>query len=143
MNGPYFSYKSIDELGFTQYAAANDLIIIFPQARFSILNLWTCFDFTGYTGSDTYLTKDGVQMKAFSKMLDRVVEEREADYDYEAMNIYTHDGVWLIVTEVWRFIQAYPDWIFQWAFFFIWYPYKFILDIVVLFSQPTADTTSS
>lgn len=55
-------YAPITDLGYTHYAASNDIIVIFPQARFSWANSTTCFDFFGYTnldyltGKDTYMT---------------------------------------------------------------------------------------
>jgi len=62
---PTSDYMTITDLGYTHYAASNDIIVIFPQARFSLLNYNTCFDFFGYTnldylrGKDTYMTNEG------------------------------------------------------------------------------------
>ena len=37
-------YFTITDLGYTHYAASNDIIVIFPQARWSLINFKACFD---------------------------------------------------------------------------------------------------
>lgn len=44
----YFVYK----LGFNDYAASNNLIMVFPQQSLQIMDNNGCFDFAGYTNSN-------------------------------------------------------------------------------------------
>lgn len=43
--GEYFIYEN----GYNNYAVSNDLIIVYPQVKFSLGNFNSCFDFVGYT----------------------------------------------------------------------------------------------
>jgi len=56
-----FGELNIQHTGWVQYAAANDLIVIFPQIRYQLTNPYTCFDFIGYTSwfTDEYMTRNG------------------------------------------------------------------------------------
>jgi poly(3-hydroxybutyrate) depolymerase len=58
----------IRESGFADWAAANRMIVLFPQAAPSSLNPSSCWDWWGYTGLD-FLSKDAPQMKAIAGML--------------------------------------------------------------------------
>jgi len=44
--------------GYLEWAASNNLLILFPQASPSDLNPFGCWDFWGYTGED-FLSKTG------------------------------------------------------------------------------------
>jgi hypothetical protein len=63
----------IRETGFADWAAANKLIVLFPQAASSSLNPYTCWDWWGYTGLD-FLSKDAPQIKAVAAMLDALAK---------------------------------------------------------------------
>ena len=83
----------MNDFGYGQYAASNDLIVIYPQQKWDWYNPMTCPDYRGYStmGSRGYLTNKGPQMKAYKAMLDRLVEPRDAskwDYMSDAANIY-------------------------------------------------------
>jgi len=73
----------------TQYAAGNDLIIVFPQVKMDITNISACWDFGNYFfSSDNYYNNEGLQNKALKKMIDRTLEARdESTYDYYNGNI--------------------------------------------------------
>ena len=61
--------------GYNQWADANRLIVLYPQAikRFSPLawNPRGCWDWWGYTGAD-YHTQAGAQIRAVKAMIDRL-----------------------------------------------------------------------
>ncbi len=54
--------------GFADWAAANRVIVLFPQAAPSTLNPGSCWDWWGYTGLD-FLSQDAPQIKAVAAML--------------------------------------------------------------------------
>lgn len=56
--------------GYNELAEKNDIIIIYPQARTSVLNPYGCWDWWGYT-STAYASKLGPQMAGIKVMLDR------------------------------------------------------------------------
>ena len=58
--------------GFREWADTNRLILLFPQVLESALdNKFGCWDWWGYTNRD-YPTRDGKQIKAVKRMLDRL-----------------------------------------------------------------------
>ncbi len=74
----------IREAGYNAWAAAHDVIVLYPQARSSEPSLvawWQpfnpngCWDWWGYTGTD-YAVKTGVQIKAIMDMVDRLALPR-------------------------------------------------------------------
>jgi hypothetical protein len=62
----------IRDAGYNRWAAANNLVILYPQATRSASNPNACWDFWGYTGSD-YFGQKGKQMRAVKAMVDRVL----------------------------------------------------------------------
>lgn len=65
---------------YTRWAAANGIVVLFPQARASTPSLFNpfaqpnprgCWDWWGYTGAE-YLTRDGVQIRAVWAMVERL-----------------------------------------------------------------------
>ena len=54
--------------GYNPWAAANDMVVLYPQAKRTALNPKGCWDWWGYTGVD-YASKVGVQMDAVDKMV--------------------------------------------------------------------------
>ena len=64
--------KFIEGSGFTRWADANRLVVLFPQVSANpILNPKACWDWWGYTGED-YLTKDASQIAAIWRMAGRL-----------------------------------------------------------------------
>lgn len=63
----------IRDSGLARWAAANRLIVLFPDVGFGGLNPQACWDWWGYTGQ-SYLTKDAPQIRAVRRMLDRLGE---------------------------------------------------------------------
>mmetsp|Transcript_1239 Transcript_1239/g.1976 ORF Transcript_1239/g.1976 Transcript_1239/m.1976 type:complete len:323 (-) Transcript_1239:49-1017(-) len=63
--------------GYIEWAEANDMIVLFPQAAVSLVsNPQTCWDWWGYTNSQ-YATKKGVQMKALFDMTQNLPTQLE------------------------------------------------------------------
>lgn len=60
VNG-YNGWDFLYSYGLNDYAASNNLIMVFPQANVSLFNIYQCFDFEGSnTGrNDVGITKDG------------------------------------------------------------------------------------
>jgi len=61
--------------GYNEWADGNRIVVLYPQAVKNILisNPNGCWDWWGYTGP-AYAAKDGTQMKAIMKMVDRLVQ---------------------------------------------------------------------
>lgn len=60
-----------EEAGYNEWADANDIIVLYPQAKSSPGNPYGCWDWFGYTGAN-YAVQDGPQMKALKAMIDKV-----------------------------------------------------------------------
>jgi hypothetical protein len=74
----------VREAGYNAWAAAHDVIVLYPQAEASqpsMMAWWLpfnpngCWDWWGYTGTD-YAVKTGVQIKAIMAMVDRLAQPR-------------------------------------------------------------------
>jgi poly(3-hydroxybutyrate) depolymerase len=61
----------VREAGFPAWADANRLVLLFPQVTTTTVNPQACWDWWGYTGRD-YLTRNGPQIEAVRRMLDRL-----------------------------------------------------------------------
>ncbi len=61
--------------GYANWADANALIVLFPQASSSPMNPQGCWDWWGFTGSD-YLTRDAAQISIVFRMLERLGQPR-------------------------------------------------------------------
>ena len=71
--------RFVREAGYNRWADGNRLIVVYPQvvARyFWIYNPRGCWDWWGYTGTN-YATRDGSQIRALSKMVDRLGASRK------------------------------------------------------------------
>ena len=55
--------------GYNTWAEANNIVVVYPQAKSSALNPETCWDWWGYTGP-AYASKAGPQLAAMGKMVD-------------------------------------------------------------------------
>jgi poly(3-hydroxybutyrate) depolymerase len=62
----------IRDAGYNRWAAANRIVLLYPQTTASALNPNRCWDFWGYTGLD-YRTRRGPQMRAVKGMIDRLL----------------------------------------------------------------------
>ncbi len=58
--------------GYNEWAEGSDIVVLYPQARKSMMNPNGCFDWFGYAGAD-YAVKSGRQMRAIKGMIDRLV----------------------------------------------------------------------
>ena len=65
----------IRDSGYANWADANALIILYPEAASSPVNPQGCWDWWGYTGQD-YLTRDAPQIQIVRAMLDRLAQPR-------------------------------------------------------------------
>jgi poly(3-hydroxybutyrate) depolymerase len=74
----------VREAGYNAWAAAHDVIVLYPQVQPSQPNLlawwlpanpYGCWDWWGYTGTD-YAVKSGVQVSAIMAMVDRLAAAR-------------------------------------------------------------------
>jgi poly(3-hydroxybutyrate) depolymerase len=79
-DGQRFGTTFVDHAGYKETADANDIIVLFPQAtRYTYVampdlpNPEGCWDWWGYTNS-SYADKDGPQMAAVKRMVDRVAK---------------------------------------------------------------------
>lgn len=63
----------IRDSGLARWAAANRLIVLFPEVTVGALNPQACCDWWGYTGR-SYLTREAPQIRAVRSMLDRLAE---------------------------------------------------------------------
>lgn len=72
--GVPFGLQMVLHAGYNEWADANNLIVVYPQAQKSAANPNGCFDWWGYLGGgpDAYLTKDAPQMKAVRAMMKAV-----------------------------------------------------------------------
>ena len=114
VDGPWLAFDEIYYGGWLEYAAANDLIMLMPQARNHWFNPMECFEATNYNqwwDDKTFITKNGIQMQALKKMLERVTEPRSGSYNYGARNILTLSDFDFFLFDSWRFLLAFPDWI--------------------------------
>ena len=65
----------IRESGYANWADANALIILYPEASSSPVNPQGCWDWWGYTGQD-YLTRKAPQIQIVHAMLERLAQPR-------------------------------------------------------------------
>jgi poly(3-hydroxybutyrate) depolymerase len=58
--------------GYYRWAAANRIVVLYPQAIEAAGNTRACWDFWGYSG-DGWRTREGVQMRAVGSMIERLL----------------------------------------------------------------------
>jgi len=58
--------------GYNEWAEANNIIVVYPQVKAGIGNLYECWDWWGYTDSN-YHTRRGKQVSAIDGMIDRLL----------------------------------------------------------------------
>jgi len=61
----------VKESGYAAWADANRLVLLYPQVTSTTVNPQACWDWWGYTGRD-YLTRNGPQIEAVRRMLERL-----------------------------------------------------------------------
>lgn len=62
----------VENTGYLEWAAANDIVVVFPQAKANDLNPKGCWDFWGYTGVD-YASSLAVQTSTIKNMVERII----------------------------------------------------------------------
>lgn len=76
-----------------EWAVTNDIIIMYPHADPGIRNFFLCWDtglgaFPSWSSSrDDFTNKQGIQIKAVKKMIDRLYEPRDT-----SLHVYSRDG---------------------------------------------------
>ncbi len=65
----------IRDAGYNRWAAANNIVVLYPQTTEAFVNPNRCWDFWGYTG-EGYYGQQGKQMRAVKAMVDRILGER-------------------------------------------------------------------
>ncbi len=73
--GHRFGTTFVEHAGYKETADANNIVVLFPQATISAANPEGCWDWWGYTNS-AYANKDGLQMAAVKRMVDRIMQPR-------------------------------------------------------------------
>ena len=63
----------VRDAGYNRWAAANRIVLLYPQATASAGNPRACWDFWGYSG-EGWRTREGVQMRAVAAMIKRLVD---------------------------------------------------------------------
>lgn len=63
----------VRDAGYNRWAAANRIVILYPQATAATGNPRACWDFWGYTGED-WRTREGVQMRAVAAMIEQLLD---------------------------------------------------------------------
>lgn len=72
MNPDFVQDKFATHAGYNDWAEANKIIVLYPQSKKDLANNpFACWDWYGFTGKD-YATKNGFQMMALKKMVDRI-----------------------------------------------------------------------
>jgi poly(3-hydroxybutyrate) depolymerase len=62
----------IRDAGYNRWAAANRIVVLYPQATEAVGNPRACWDFWGYSGDD-WRTRQGVQMRATAALIDQLL----------------------------------------------------------------------
>lgn len=65
----------VRDAGYNRWAAANRIVVLYPQATEAPGNPRGCWDFWGYSG-DRWRTRNGVQMQAVRSMIERLLEQQ-------------------------------------------------------------------
>jgi hypothetical protein len=63
----------VRDAGYNRWAAANRIVVFYPQATETTGNPRACWDFWGYSG-EGWRTREGVQMRAVGSMIERLIE---------------------------------------------------------------------
>ncbi len=63
----------IRDAGYNRWAAANRIVVLYPQATEATGNPRACWDFWGYSG-DGWRTRKGIQMEAVAAIVNRLLE---------------------------------------------------------------------
>ena len=63
----------VRDAGYNRWAAANRIVVLYPQATSSVGNPKACWDFWGYSDEE-WRTRDGVQMRAVANIIARLLD---------------------------------------------------------------------
>ncbi len=80
------------QIGMNRWAAANNIIVLYPQAADTIANPKGCWDWWGYAGKD-YASKDAPQIKAIRAMLERLAAGAKGDAPAAVVTLKSLDKV--------------------------------------------------
>jgi hypothetical protein len=64
----------VRDAGYNRWAAANRIVVLYPQATEAAGNPRSCWDFWGYSG-EGWRTREGVQMQAVAAIIKRLLED--------------------------------------------------------------------
>ena len=90
-------YNVLTQYGFNEYAVSNNIIVVFPQAKYNaIYNQYTCWDFYGYQSyfgeGQEHLTKNGIQARFIKNIIDRVTKPiDQKKYSYLTSNLLEYN----------------------------------------------------
>jgi poly(3-hydroxybutyrate) depolymerase len=62
----------VRDAGYNRWAAANRIVVLYPQVTATAGNPRACWDFWGYSG-DGWRTREGVQMRAVASIIERLL----------------------------------------------------------------------
>ncbi|MFO7759663.1 MAG: PHB depolymerase family esterase [Roseovarius sp.] len=65
----------VRDAGYNRWAAANGIVVLYPQATTAVGNPRACWDFWGYSG-DGWKGRDGIQMKTVAAIIERLLDFR-------------------------------------------------------------------
>ena len=113
------SFQTVLDGGWLEYSAANNLILIMPQAENDpLFNPFSCFDYTNYStwwDKDAYATKNGHQPQALKNMLDRLTQPLDSNFNYDSRNILKYNDFERGVFDTIRFIEYIPAGLAEWV----------------------------
>jgi poly(3-hydroxybutyrate) depolymerase len=64
----------VRDAGYNRWAAANRIVVLYPQATEAASNPRACWDFWGFSG-ERWRTRDGVQMQAVAAIIKRLLKD--------------------------------------------------------------------
>lgn len=82
---------TIRNIGLMEWAATNDIIVVFPQNKYNYgSNLFCCWSHQDYSLPDeNYFNNLGIQNAAFKRMIDRLTSERDTSaYNYDGWRTF-------------------------------------------------------
>jgi len=109
MIGGLSGWNYIRRTGLNEYAATNNLIIVYPQVAYNLFKS-SCFDFMGEVDQTNYLFNDNIQTTAFMNMIDRISAPMSDQFDYGSLTNMNDDSdleaSWIEFWRVWWDLPA-------------------------------------
>ena len=69
----------VEYAGYNGWAESNNIVVIYPQAKASVLNPKGCFDWWGYTGPE-YASKIGAQLSVVRRIVERYFDANVSEH---------------------------------------------------------------